>query len=319
VPALCSGRHHIKWTRLADLPVSVSYAYIAVLNGKIYIAGHETPVHDAMQQVYVYDTATDSWDQLPTPSHYYGVPQIIDKRLSIIGGFLSTTNRFTNKITTFDNATQSWNSIYPNMLSARSKPGVITHLEYVFVAGGASNNALLNDIEVLDWVESSHWRKLSICLPVPMFNFKPTLSDGYLLIVGYYGTNRQCYSGAYKMEIDHLMSSIEKQQTNCNWTKISSCSSYDSSLVPNSSPPLIVGGCDNHFVATINVKMYDTTSKSWKKIDSLPSSRIAAAVATVGDDAIVVIGGCSDVKHPGPSSIKIVELGQITVVHDTAV
>jgi len=85
--------------------------------------------------------------------------------------------------------------------------------------------------------------------------------------------------------------------------------SYDSSLVPNSSPPLIVGGCDTHFVATTNIKMYDTTSKSWKKIDSLPSGRIAAAAAAaVGDDAInniVVIGGCSDVKHPVHQNSRI--------------
>lgn len=317
VPSVCSGRHHIKWTQLADLPVALSYAYAAVLDDKIYISGHETTVDDAMQQVYVYDTSTDSWDRLPTPNHYYGIPQIIDRRLSIIGGLLSTTNKFTNQITTFDDATQSWNSIYPSMLSARSKPGVITCLEYVFVAGGASDNSLLNDIEVLDWVESSHWRKLSLCLPVPMFNIKPTLSDGNLLIVGYYGANRQCYSGVYKITIVDLISSIEKQ-TNYNWTKLSSCSSYDTTLVPNSSPPLIVGGCNTHFTATTDIKMYDATSKSWKGIDSLSSGRIAAAVAAVGNEAIVVIGGCSDVKHPGPSSIKTVELGQVMVVRDTS-
>ena len=318
MPALRSGKYHIRWTQLADLPVSLSYAYAAVYNEKIYISGHETPADDALQQVYVYDTSTDAWDQLPTPNHYYGVPQIIDRRLSIIGGLSSTTNKFTNEISTFDDVTQSWSSIYPKMLSARSKPGVVTHLEYVFVAGGANDNALLNDIEVLDWVENSSWRKLSVYLPVPMFNIKPTLSDGDFLIVGYYGANRQCYSGTYKIAITDMISSIE-QQASYNWIKLNTCSSYDAAVIPNSSPPLIVGGCNTQFAATTDIKMYDIISKSWKKIDSLSSSRIAAAVAIVGNDAIVVIGGCSDIKHPGASSIKTVELGQVMVVRNTTV
>jgi len=42
-----------------------------------------------------------------------------------------------------------------------------------------------DDIEVLNWIENSHWRKVSIKLPVPMFAFIPTISDDHLLIVGY--------------------------------------------------------------------------------------------------------------------------------------
>ena len=55
-----------------------------------------------------------------------------------------------------------------------------------------------------------------------------------------------------------------------------------------------------------------------KELIHLSSGRIAAAVAAVDNEAIVVIGRCSDVKHPGPSSIKTVELGQVMVVRDTS-
>ena len=32
--------------------------------------------------------------------------------------------------------------IYPNLLSVRSKPGVVSHLEYVIVAGGGLDHGI---------------------------------------------------------------------------------------------------------------------------------------------------------------------------------
>ena len=73
-----------------------------------------------------------------------------------------------------------------------SRPGVVSHLEHVIVAGGIRPAAeddetpvVQDDIEVLNWIENSHWRKVSIKLPVPMYGFTPTISDGDLIIVGY--------------------------------------------------------------------------------------------------------------------------------------
>ena len=46
------------------------------------------------------------------------------------------TTKLTNKVSTFNHAKQSWVSYYPNLLSVRNRPGIVTHLEYVIVAGG---------------------------------------------------------------------------------------------------------------------------------------------------------------------------------------
>ena len=104
--------------------------------------------------------------------------------MAIIGGRLSATKKRTNKVSTFDKTTQSWTSYYPNLLSVRSKPGVVTHLEHVIVAGGGSDDMMHDDIEVLNWVENSHWKKVSIYLPVPMYGFTPIIADDHLVIVG---------------------------------------------------------------------------------------------------------------------------------------
>ena len=85
MPALTSSRYHIKCTQLADLPVLLYDAYVAVQHHKIYVTG-ASPVKDAEHQVYVYDINTDQWGQLPPLGNYYGIPHIIGGKLTIIIG-----------------------------------------------------------------------------------------------------------------------------------------------------------------------------------------------------------------------------------------
>ena len=65
MPTLTSGRYHIKWTQLADIPVPLSGEYVAVQHHKIYVTGVSCPVKGAEHQVYVYDINTDQWGYLP--------------------------------------------------------------------------------------------------------------------------------------------------------------------------------------------------------------------------------------------------------------
>ena len=67
---------------------------------------------------YVYNIITDQWGQLPPSEHYYGIPHIIGDKLAIIGGVLSATNKRTNKVSTFDDGSQTWISYYPDLLSS---------------------------------------------------------------------------------------------------------------------------------------------------------------------------------------------------------
>ena len=82
-----------------------------------YVTGGDSPIEDAIHQVYVYDVNTDQWDQLPTSGHYYGIPHIIGGKLVIIGGCLSANKKRTNKVSTFDEDSQMWTSYYPDMLN----------------------------------------------------------------------------------------------------------------------------------------------------------------------------------------------------------
>jgi len=221
MPALTSGRYHIKWTQLADLPVPLYSAYAAVQDKKVYVTG-DSPFEDAYHQVYVYDINTDQWGQLPPSGHYLGFPHIIGGKLSIIVGRLSATKKMTNKVSTFDEDSQTWISYYPDLLSVRSKPGVVSHLEHVIVAGGKQDDIMHDDIEILNWIENSHWRKVSIKLPVPMCIFTPTISDDHLLIVGYCGADMLTYNCAYKIPVANITSLDQQHNSDIltKWTEL---------------------------------------------------------------------------------------------------
>ena len=324
MPALTSGRYHIKWTQLADLPVPIYGADIALRDRKVYVAVGDSPVDDAYHQVYKYNINNDQWGQLPPSGHYYGIPHIIGGRLAIIGGRLSATKKMTNKVSTFDEDSKTWTSYYPDLLSVRSRPGVVSHLQHVIVAGGGlDDDTDHDDIEVLNWIENSHWRKISIKLPVPMYAFTPTISDDHLIIVGYHGADTR-YNGTYKIPVANITASIEQQHnsdTPTKWTELTAPDLWHTTLVSSSSPPVVVGGenhSENGSIPTTDIKMFDNSNKSWKKIGSLSSARSSVAVAAVYNNAIVVIGGCTkggNMANRKSSSLTVVELGQAELRH----
>ena len=286
----------------------------------------QSPVEDAIHQAYVYDINTDRWGQLPPSGHYYGVPHIIGGKLVIIGGRLSATKKRTNKVSTFDEDRQTWTSYYPDLLSVRSKPGVVSHLEHVIVAGGGLDDDTFSQdsIEVLNWIENSHWKRASIKLPVPMYGFTPIVYNDHLLIVGYYSKDKVVYNGAYKIPVAIITASGDQQQnsdTPTKWTELTAADHWHTALVPNSSPPVVVGGEDNSDkggTSTADIKMYDNCNKSWKKIGSLSSARSLVAVAPVYNNAIVIIGGCTKVDTTANAkspNVTIVELGQVELLH----
>ena len=323
MPALASGRYHIKLTQLADLPAPLFSVYATVRFRNIYVTGN-SPVENALHQVYEYNINTDQWSQLPPSGHYFGIPHIIGGRLAIIGGRLSATRKVTNKVSTFDEEIQTWTSYYHDLLSVRSRPGVVSHLEHVIVAGGGRPTAedddtpvVHDDIEVLNWIENSHWRRVSIKLPIPMYGFTPTISYDHLL-VGRYSPTNTCKQ-FYKIPVANITTPMYQNDNSdmpTKWTELTLPTHWYTDLVPNTSPPVVVGGEDTAgTMPTADIKMYADSNKSWKKIGSLSSARSCVAVAAVYNNAIVVIGGCTRADNAKSSSLTIVELGQAELLH----
>ena len=313
IPALVSSKYHIKWTRLADLPAAILGASIAVQDRKIYVSGGTSHFESTRNQIFVYEIDNDRWGQLPTPDHYYAIPHIIGGKLTLIGGRLVATTKLTNKVSTFNHTKQSWVSYYPNLLSVRNRPGVVTHLEYVIVAGGIGDDAALDDIEILDWIENSQWIRVSIHLPKPIYDLQLTISDNYLFVVGYTTANNHHYKCLYELPIAHLQNSTNQQSTSISWVELTPTTHRYSSLVTGISPLIVLGGFGTTGVSA-DINMYERLTQKWKKIDSLSFARSSAAVAVINNNAIFVIGGYT--KQGGftdamSSILTVVELGQV--------
>ena len=272
------------------------------------------PDDDTYRYVYVYDINGNQWDRLPPPGQYYGTLVVINSKLTVIGGRDNTTGKITNKVTTYIN--NSWNNVYPNMIKARSKPGAVVQLDYVIVAGGAiADDTFSDDIELLNYIQSSHWVIARMKLPEPMALPSLTISDNLLYIVGY-STAPGRTSAAYKLSID-IITSPANQPTSNHWTKLPPAPHCCTAIMPNTSPPVIIGG-DIQGVTTADIRVLDVPNNSWKKIASLTSQRSCTAVVPINLDSILIIGGVTGgrgVEEAIKHSITRVEKGSVRLCH----
>ena len=265
--------------------------------------------------VYVYDINGNKWYKLPGPGQFMGRLVVINGELTVIGGMDVTTGKITNKVTTYNN--RRWNNFYPNMIKARLKPGVGTYFDYVIVAGGILPDKTNCDrIEVLDYKQSSHWIIAGIKLPQPMWSPSLTISDNHLYIVGY---NRYTkgIKAAYKHSIDTIIISTD-QLTRAYWSNLPLAPYYCTTIMSNSSLPMLIGGSDIWGVTTADIRVLDVSNNSWQKIASLTSPRAFTAVVPINLDSILVIGGCTGgrgLKEAKKNSITKVEKGTIRICY----
>ena len=276
------------------------------------------PDRETYYYVYVYDINSNQWDRLPPPGQHKGILQIINNKLTVIGGVDNTTKKITNKVTTCNN--NNWSNEYPNLLKARLKPGVLTHLDYVIIAGGQLDvNTFSDDIELLNYKQSSHWVITRMKLPEAMWRPSLTISNDTLYIVGYSRANGNRTNAAYAVSVDMVTSSATQLTSNqtAHWTKLPPAPYYGTAIIPNSCPPTIIGGKVQD-VPTDDITVFDVPNNSWKKIASLTTARAATAVVPINHDSILVIGGTTGGRGPKEAkaqSISTVEKGTVRLCH----
>jgi len=290
------------------------YNISAVLHDKkVYIMAGCTPDDATHYHVYCYDLDTDEWELLPPHKYIQGVLIIINGKLTILGGWDTHTNNSTNNVSTF--LSNKWTNHFPNLLRARCKPGVVSHSEYAIVAGGGEGENGSDDIEVLDTSQPSQWIMTSFLLPEPMWDIFITINNNMILIVGYNSDNR--YSTAYQLPVDEITSSHTLQASSgqpTKWMELPSAPHYDTVTIPNSHPPVIMGG--RNLLPTSDVAMLDDSSNQWQRVASLSSPRSNAAVVPINSDTILLLGGISDgvdVAGAKAHSITTVEKGKATL------
>ena len=323
VPALQIGYYDLTWEKCADLP-SPMYEASAVLHKENnYVMAGGAPQNETLDYVFFYKININEWSRLPPPGHYMGRLQIIDDRLTVIGGRDNATNEVTNRVSTFNNNSNNWTQYFPDMITARSKPGVVTHEDHVIVLGGAiDDDVYSDDIEVLDWTKAIQWMKSNMKLPEPMWSPSLTISHDQLYIVGYDTSGgRSCK--AYQVPVDSIIASIGHPPTSYlsgNWNKLPNAPHYNTILLPHSYPPVIIGG-NIQGIPTSDVAILDITKKTWIRVASLSTAKSCVAVVPISHGSIFIIGGTTggeNIAGAKAHCITSVEKGTVTLSHTVA-
>ena len=282
----------LTWEKCADLPAPMYYPLAVLHNEKVYVTAGTAPDNDAFDNVFTYNIPSNHWDRLPPPGHAFGVLEIIYGKLSVIGGLDTNAKKITNKVSTFIN--NSWIQHYPHMSTPRWRPGVASYSDYIIVAGGirdvnTNTNTYNDDIELLYYKQSAYWIRTNINLPEPMCYFSLTISNNLLYIVGYGTSDDNRSNKAYQIAVDKITSSVTQPPTSSpsvQWTTIPSAPHYNTAIVPNWCPPVIIGGYDGQDVPIADVAML---KESWSKVASLSSPRTGVAVVPINCESLKVL------------------------------
>ena len=299
-------------------------AHATFINTTLYISGGWCPNYTInIYNVYKYELDKNQWSVLPPLQQFYGIPVNTDNQLTVIGGKHSTTHKPTTQVTTFTN--NRWNNdTYPNLSVARAHPAVVPYHQYVIVAGGLGDDETAVDtIEVLN-VSSCHWMIVNTHLPQPMYWMSATVCADSFTIVGYTTANKQRCTGTFTIPIDQIISQQQQTQQsltsstdkdNTKWHILANAPYWKTALVPNTSPPVIIGGSDEQVNTVNDITMYDDTNNRWKKIASLPINCANTTVAVI-NDCIIVMGGASDTKTTktcDATTLNDVNVGQLVL------
>ena len=308
----------MKWTKCTNLPVPMRLAHATVINDTLYIGGGECTTGNDGYLMFSYKLIDDQWRMLPVLPQCYGVPTNINNDISYIGGHDRSTKRSTNKVITLLN--NQWTIHYPSMTTARHYHAVVSYQHYTIVAGGVDEDgSTLDTIEVFN-CNNYQWTILSTLLPQPMKVINATTCNQSFIIAGYGGADGRIYSNTFIITMDSLVGTEQEHSLTSStsehdnkWSELYSTPYFNTTIVPNTTPPVIIGGEDQQRKAVNNISLYDDSSDSWRTISSLPISCAGATVATI-KNIMIVAGGYTDggtTETINATTLTSVVLGQL--------
>ena len=269
-----------------------------IIDDVIYIGGGECPGADDEYYIFMYHQKENRWTRLQArlPQHG-GVIININNKLTVLGGMESVTNISTNKVLTLQN--NRWISLYSDMNTARYKPAALSYQHYTIVAGGKDNNVVLNTIEVFN-LSNNQWTISKTFLPTPMWIISATTSYGAFIIAGHHTIIGCSNTGAYITTLDNILkpelSSTSSADDN-KWIVLAAIPYWNATIVPQTTPPVIVGGHDDQFNTTDAIMVYDDSINIWKTVSVLPLKCCRTTMVTT-HNSIIMAGGVTEYKTP---------------------
>jgi len=272
------------------------WAYAVTIGMMVYVTGGNSRNGDAVEHVHRFNLESNSWDKLPPSKYHHCVPVLLEGKLSLIGGRKPSNKAVISKVNTYDEDSNQWVTIYPDMNQPRYRPAVTNNDHHVIVLGGKikERSKLTDSIEIMN-IKNKQWTTLATPLPEKMYDMSATISDDLVWIIGYdNGSSRS--NKVYTVPMDDL---IYLTNIKHPWKQLHNDTvCFKTAVVSNSYPPVILGGDDRQNKTVSAVVAYDHKTESWSEVAILSSPRAHCAVAKLpGKRGILVIGGCTETRN----------------------
>ena len=276
-----------EWKICNSLPVLLRDAQAVSLGDKLYVGGDPLLSEDLLRygaQLYIYTPASDIWKTIGTPVYWFTLATYHSQPV-LVGG-MESTSQCTNKLWTLNEL--DWEPLQPSMNIRRYIPSVVSHDDYLLVAGGLPDDDDLEmnisdtlDIEVYD---GSCWSIARQPLPVnPGSYMKSACFAGYWYLGGF-EDDKGVYITSLDSLIDNCMSEIPPSST--VWKRLPD--------VPDTWPSVIPVVFGDHLIAlgaSSTIYAFSSRSYSWEPVGDLRLPMNCICGLTMRSGELIIVGG----------------------------
>ena len=263
-------------------------------------------------------SGNQQWCTLPDSHCYYSSLAIINSLLTSIGGRSSLhggprTNTLLSL--TGEGRERQWSEVFPPMPTARNNFASVTTEQTLVVAGGYDGSKYLDTVEVMN-IPTKQW-STARHMPHPFAHISATICGDQLYVGGGYGKGDKPSQSVLTCSLPDLRpQSLGAKLRNLSlanepgvWRYIKDLPVTRSTLTTLGGHLVAIGGTDDSYNSTADVRRYDPQTDSWHVIMKMKTKRYRPLVAVLPEDRLIIVGGCDSSWRPTDS----VEIGSLPV------
>jgi N-acetylneuraminic acid mutarotase len=284
------------WSTAAQMTTARTEIVADAFNGKIYVAGGQTPVIQDSPMFQEFDPATGRWRDLPPMPRGASHPGVaaLNGKIYVAGGFAATVHKNpVDQVLEYDIAAGSWRTLAP-LSSPRGSISLVALQGRLHAIGGrTADGKTVGTHEIYDPATG----KWTMAAPLPVAR------DHLAAVVASDGLH--VFAGRTDATVDNVGLHDVYDAAADKWRALAPMPTPRSSGAAVSYHGLILyygGECKDAkaSIAHDEFDAYDPKTNSWRALAKAPSPLHAQAAAVVGDTAYF-LGGSSSCGSARPS------------------
>ena len=273
------------WRSLAPMAVARQEVGVAVLEGKIYVAGGFLGNGATTAALEVYDPQTNRWTRLeamPTAVNHPAAAGL-DGRVYVMGGYRSGLSQPTDELQVYDPATGRWSQAAP-MPSARGALSAAVIEGKIYAVGGASGRSL-GDLAVYD-PKANAWTMLP-AMPNPRDHAGVAVVAGKLYVVG--GRKDGVFDLKHLEVYDPKTGQwqvLPPMPTGRSGHMVAAVGNCIYSIAGEGNPRSVIG-------MFVEVEVYNVARNRWSSLRQMPVPKHGSVAVTLGEQIFLPAGATS--------------------------